>query len=244
VRAYYRFSGGLNGGTAASVVHTIESGRSSSMGDPFLLDPPLPHSERQRERSRDVRAPRFDAELGGWTGPFVVATTNTRVVRRSAALHALWGEPYGSDFVYQEYWRHGTPLRAAAVTGGLGLFYAALRWPPTRHLVKRLLPEPGTGPSEASMDRGWFDCSLLGIAADGRRAWARIHHAGDPSNRATVRFACESALALALEGDVLPGGPGRGGVLTPATGLGLRLAERLRAAGVAIEVGVAGPGEA
>ena len=44
-------------------------------------------------------------------------------------------------------------------------------------------------------------------------------------------------MSLALNADALPGGQARGGVLTPATGLGEVLTERLRNAGVAIEVG-------
>jgi short subunit dehydrogenase-like uncharacterized protein len=43
----------------------------------------------------------------------------------------------------------------------------------------------------------------------------------------------ESALCLALDGDRLPGG---GGVLTPAVAMGDALVERLRAAGVTLEV--------
>jgi short subunit dehydrogenase-like uncharacterized protein len=55
-----------------------------------------------------------------------------------------------------------------------------------------------------------------------------------------VRFVCESALALVLERDALPGGAARGGVLTPATGLGEVLAERLPLAGIEIEVSEGG----
>ena len=47
---------------------------------------------------------------------------------------------------------------------------------------------------------------------------------------------CEAALSLALQMDELPGGQTRGGILTPATGLGDVLAERLRRAGMTIEV--------
>jgi short subunit dehydrogenase-like uncharacterized protein len=47
---------------------------------------------------------------------------------------------------------------------------------------------------------------------------------------------CESALSLALQTDELPGGQARGGVLTPATGLGDVLAERLRRAGMTVAV--------
>jgi short subunit dehydrogenase-like uncharacterized protein len=240
VRAYYRFAGGLNGGTAATLLHTIETGQAGLAADPFLLDSPAPHDPRQLARSRDVRAPRYDRELGAWVGPFVTATTDTRVVRRSVALCAEWGEPYGPAFVFQEFARCDPPLAAAkagALGVGLAAFYGALRWRPTRVLLERyILPRPGTGPSRGRMERGWFTCDLLGFAADGRRVRGWIRHRGDPSNVATVRFACESALALALETEALPGGPRRGGVLTPATALGEVLIERLRRTGVAIGI--------
>lgn len=84
------------------------------------------------------------------------------------------------------------------------------------------------------MDHGFFRTDLVGRGEDGRELRCTIRHQGDPGNRATVRFVCESALALAMDGGELPGG---GGVLTPATALGDVLTRRLRAAGVTIEVG-------
>ena len=51
-----------------------------------------------------------------------------------------------------------------------------------------------------------------------------------------MKFLCEAALSLTLQTDALPGGQVRGGILTPATGLGDVLAERLRRAGMTIEV--------
>jgi short subunit dehydrogenase-like uncharacterized protein len=53
---------------------------------------------------------------------------------------------------------------------------------------------------------------------------------------ATVKFVCESALCLAVDFDRLPGGAARGGILTPATGLGDVLVKRLRRAGMQLEV--------
>jgi short subunit dehydrogenase-like uncharacterized protein len=41
-----------------------------------------------------------------------------------------------------------------------------------------------------------------------------------------------------LNADALPGGPTRGGILTPATGLGDVLARRLRQAGMTIDIGL------
>jgi short subunit dehydrogenase-like uncharacterized protein len=239
VRGYFQMSGGLNGGTIATALNAV--GSKPSLADHrFLLDPPGPHSPEQRARSRDRLRPHYDVELGSWVGPFFMAPTNTRVVRRSVALHDRWNEAYGPDFVYQEYLMYDPPfarVKATFATLGLGLFGTLLRWKPTRRVLSSRLPQPGTGPSIDIMNRGWFTCDLLAIAADGRVVHGHIGHRGDPGNRATVRFLCESALALALDGESLPGGPSRGGVLTPATALGDVLARRLANPDVEIEMG-------
>jgi short subunit dehydrogenase-like uncharacterized protein len=106
-----------------------------------------------------------------------------------------------------------------------------------RRFLKALAPSPGHGPSEKTMDNGFFKCELVGIATDGRKVRGEISDKGDPGNRATVKLLCESALALALNFDSLPGGITRGGILTPATALGDVVAGRLRKAGMKVEVG-------
>jgi short subunit dehydrogenase-like uncharacterized protein len=239
-RGYFQLSGGLNGGTVASLMNMLRADEPPRPGGPFMLDPPTPHGTRQTERSRPLVAPRFDAELGAWIGPFFMAPINTRIVRRSAALFAEWQEPYGPEFVYQEALKYDPPLaraKAWAGTAAIAAFYGAVKTPITRPLVTPLLPKPGAGPSAQTMDRGWFTCELLAMTQDGRRARGLMSFAGDPGNRATTVLVCESALALAVDGDRLPGGVGRGGVLTPATGLGQALADRLVRAGVTIDIG-------
>lgn len=239
VKAYFRMYGGFNGGTMASNFHAHESDTGQA-ADPFLLDPAdTPHTATQIARNRDVDHALYDVDVGTWVGPYFMAPINTRVVRRSAALHSAWHEPYGPDFAYQEYLKYEAPfaqLKAGAVTTGLSLFERAMRRAGGRDLLKRFLPKPGEGPSQRVLDSGWFVCELLGLAQDGRRARVTMRHQGDPSNRATVRFVCESALALALEFESLPGGLKRGGLLTPATALGEVLAERLRKSGMAIDI--------
>ncbi len=86
------------------------------------------------------------------------------------------------------------------------------------------------------MNEGWFRCELIGFGKDGQKVQGLIYDQGDPGNRATVKFLCESALSLALDEDELPGGAERGGILTPTTGLGEVLLKRLRKAGMKIEV--------
>ncbi|MEB3359489.1 MAG: saccharopine dehydrogenase NADP-binding domain-containing protein [Synechococcales bacterium] len=242
VKAYFQAFGGFNGGTLASAINLYDSEQSAQFNDPFLLNPGEPHSQSEIERNRDPETPTFDANLDTWVAPFFMGAVNTRVVRRSNALYDQWQEPYGPNFTYQEYLKFDEPLswlKAAGVTAGTSLFMGALQQPQVRSLVQPLLPKPGSGPSEETMNEGWFSCELVGTSTDGHKVRGLIRDQGDPGNRATVKFVCESALSLALQPDELPGGQGRGGVLTPATGLGEVLAERLRKAGMTVEVGEA-----
>ncbi|MEP0820822.1 MULTISPECIES: hypothetical protein [Trichocoleus] len=178
-------------------------------------------------------------DLNTWVAPFFMGPVNTRIVQRSAALYEQWQDPYGPDFTYQEYLKFDEPLswlKATSVTAGLALFTGIVQQPQARSLLQPILLQPGDGPSEQTMNEGWFSCELVGAATDGRQVRGLIRGQGDPGNRATVKFICESALSLALQSDKLPGGATRGGILTPATGLGEVLAERLRQAGITVDV--------
>ncbi len=239
VKAYFQVSGGLNGGTMATVFNLIEAGQAERAKDVFLLNPDVEHSSQEISRNQDPQFPVYDADIAAWAGPFFMGQINTRVVRRSNALYGQWQTPYGEDFRYQEYMKFGGALggvQAAGMTAGTALFNATLQ-SPLRQFMKAILPKPGDGPSERTMNEGWFRCDLVGTASDGRKVKGLIRDQGDPGNRATVKFLCESALCLALNSEQLPGGYQRGGILTPATGLGDVLAERLRQAGMVIEVG-------
>jgi len=239
VNAYFQAHGGLNGGTLASGFNLYDSDRAAQVNDPFLLNPSALHTQAQIERNRDPQTPSFDADFNTWVAPFFMGPINTRIVRRSGALFDGWQESYGTDFIYQEYLKFDEPLaglKATAVTAGLSISRGLLQQPLLRSLLQPLLPQPGSGPSEQTMNQGWFSCELIGTAIDGRKVRGLIRDQGDPGNRATVKFLCESALSLALQPDELPGGQARGGILTPATGLGEVLAGRLRQAGMTLEI--------
>lgn len=247
VNAYFQAQGGLNGGTLASGFNSYDSPQAAQFNDPFLLNPTVPHPQSEidslrdgkAERNRDPQTASFALDLNTWVAPFFMAPVNTRIVRRSCALYDQWQESYGTDFTYQEYLKVDEPLawlKASGITAGVAIFTSILQQPQLRSLLQPFLPQPGSGPSEQTMNEGWFSCELLGTAIDGRKVRGFIHAQGDPGNRATVKFLCESALSLALQADELPGGEARGGILTPATGLGEVLAKRLRQAGMTLEV--------
>ena len=225
VMACFQMVGGLNGGTLATALNMAEAGTDKQMRDPFLLSPGIQRQLKALER--DPTAAMFDENTRTWLAPFVMGPVNTRVVRRSCQIS-------GVDFAYQEYLKmEGTmagPL-AVGLAAGSTLLNAGLHLSPLRQLLRMVAPAPGSGPSEKTMDNGWFRCELAGHASDGRIARAIIADKGDPGNRVTVKCLCESALALAL--DELPA---RAGFLTPSTGLGDALVKRLRHRGMELSV--------
>jgi short subunit dehydrogenase-like uncharacterized protein len=232
-KASFSIRGGVNGGTLASALNMAATPQAkAALADPFLLNP---EGTRPRNpgRHRDPQGPLLDPDFGAWMAPFFMGAVNTRVVRRSAALLG-----YGPRFHYQEYLRMGAgPVAGALATGlsvGMAVSQLALNFGPVLKVAKQLVPGPGSGPSEHSMDHGSFRCELVAKSATGHEVRARVAGQGDPGNRATTRFVCEVALCLALEADKLPESPG--GLLTPASGLGDVLVRRLRAAGMTLEV--------
>jgi short subunit dehydrogenase-like uncharacterized protein len=237
VRLVATLRGGFSGGTIDSMRAQMEALQEDPSlrrvaGDPFALSPDR-DAEPDTRQPRDAGPPARTADAR-WTAPFVMAPFNTRIVRRSNALQD-W--VYGRGLSYGEVMGVGRgPLgavTAAGLTAGLVGTLAAMSFAPTRALLDRVLPAPGSGPSEEVRQKGWFRMVVDARTEDGRRYRATAAGQGDPGYAATAVMLGESALALALDGDRLPD---RAGSLTPATALGDVLVERLRAAGHTYEV--------
>ncbi len=240
VKASFTLRGGLNGGTLASVLNIMAKGQAQAFANPFLLNPEH-HKSKADTSHLDPTSPHRDADFGAWLGPFFMGPINTRVVRRSAALLQATGDSaYAKGFHYQEYLRFGTGALAAVAAAGMSAGalagQSALQFSPVRWLTAAIAPKPGEGPSLRAMDGGSFRCELIGKSASGKEVRAVVSDKGDPGNRATTKMVCESALALALNLSELPGGRARGGVITPAFALGEALVQRLRAAGMKIDI--------
>jgi short subunit dehydrogenase-like uncharacterized protein len=239
------FSGGFSGGTIASMTELLRDASSDPdvrrlLGDPYSLS-----TDRSAEPDLGVqpdlpwrRGADIAPELAGsWTAGFLMAASNTRVVRRS---NALQGWAYGRRFRYSEAMSLGSsfvaPVASAGLTGGLnaafgvgGRFFRLL----PRGLVERVLPKPGTGPSEAARERGYYKAEAYTTTSAGARYMARIAQQGDPGYKATSVLLGESGLALALDRDRLTD---LRGVLTPASAMGEALLARFPKAGVSLDV--------
>ncbi|KAA0103785.1 trans-acting enoyl reductase family protein [Mycolicibacterium sp. P1-5] len=238
------FSGGVSGGTVASMIEVFRASSNDPntrrmLEDPYTLtqdraaEPELgPQPDLPWRRGREI-AP----ELAGvWTTGFVMAMYNTRIVRRS---NALLQYAYGQRLRYAEYMSVGSSVAApvvsavasAANNGAVALGSRFFRLLP-RRLVERIAPKAGTGPSEQARERGYYRAETYTTTTSGARYRASIHQEGDPGYKATSVMLGQCGLALALDRDKLSD---LRGVLTPAAAMGDALLDRFPAAGISLE---------
>jgi len=228
--------GGASGGTMASMMNLMREARADRevarlLARPYGLNPA---GEQRGPDQGDQHGIRFDADAQSWTAPFIMASVNTRVVRRS---HALLGYPWGKEFRYHEAIRTGRGpggwFRSATITAGLAGLVGLASFDWSRGLLERfVLPKPGTGPDGKARENGFFSLQQNGKLADGRRIRARITGDRDPGYGSTSKMLAESAVCLALD-DL----DSRGGVLTPASAMAAALFVRLQAnAGLSFEI--------
>ena len=231
VQCFQAWKGEASGGTMETMFSSMDAKLAKGGLGKFSLNPKNSISENQKKNTSDKIKVQKIPRLGGWTGPFVMALPNTRVVRRSAALSKTVGKYYGDDFVYSEgayYSKKGAAKKVTFMTIALGLIIVS----PLRKLLRGFFRKPGEGPSQEAMDSGFFKSRFLVETQDGFSAFS-MSSSGDPGYKMTSRMACESALCLAVENpDELPGGAGFGGLLTPSIGLGNVLIKRLKNIGV------------
>ena len=232
--------GGFSGGTAASLLHGTDAGRSDpsigrAMREPYYL---APEGHRQGpDEPDDMRSTKveYDEDLQAWTKPFFMGPMNTKIVRRT---NALLGYPYGEGFRYEEARVVGDGLsgriKAKAEAIGYVAFLAAVASPPTRSLLKKyVLPGSGEGPDQATRESGQWKVALIGKMEDGTTLRTQVGGEGDPATDSTSRMLVESALCLAQDAEKLPIG---GGSWTPASAMGDLLLDRLTSyAGMSFE---------
>jgi short subunit dehydrogenase-like uncharacterized protein len=227
--------GGASGGTIASMINMVKEAVSDAdlrreLKDPYSLCPPdhgffVPQPDVQIA---------YDNAYGGWIAPFVMAGINTRIVHRS---NALSHNNYGAEFTYEEAVATGQGAKgkrmARATSWGVNALMIGLAVPPIRWLLENfVLPKPGEGPSEKAQLEGGFDIVFLGSTAQGETIRCRVTGDRDPGYGSTAKMLSQAAACLAKDvPDTVAGG-----FWTPATILGDRLIDRLKAhAGLTFE---------
>ena len=234
IEAFHSFKGEASGGTLETMFSLADLDLGKSIFDPFLLNPEGSVSDEQRKLSKDKTGVLEQDLINGWSGPFIMAAANTRVVRRSVALHEQKEESYGPDFTYQEFTYHKKKTGAYMALTFLAIFGLVLMTP-LRRIVRPLMRKPGEGPSKEVRENGWFSATYKALAEDGSVSIFKMHGKGDPGYKITSLLVTESALTLVENAQELPGGSGYGGILTSASGLGGALISRLKNAGIVFE---------
>ena len=223
--------GTLSGGTAASALATFEQvarqpALAQTLADPFALTAVTPGFRGPPQPDDDSAA--YDDWARAWTGPFIMATINSKNVHRT---HALRGLPWGREFRYSERLLTGAgwpgELRARALARQTRLQSLLLGFGPTRKLIGRFaLPQPGQGPSAKAREAGRFELLFTGQTAAGQGLTAVVTGDRDPGYGSTSKVVSESALCLLHDVDqsATPGG-----VWTAGSAMGLALVRRLQA---------------
>ena len=204
--------GGFSGGTAASLKATLAAGARDPgvlklMIDPFALTPGFEGPSQPKGLM-----PEYDAAVGGWVAPFIMAPINTKNVHRT---NTLTGHAYGTDFRYDE-------MMVAPGLGDIGRA-AAEAMAKLNPLASDKGPKPGEGPSLEERESGYYELLFIGEMPDGQTITATVKGDRDPGYGSTSKMIAEAALCLVR--DVA----GDGGVWTAGALMAEPLVERLKA---------------
>jgi short subunit dehydrogenase-like uncharacterized protein len=216
--------GTASGGTAASLVNIVKEAAKDpalrrELADPYSICP-TGHGFKARQNS--VGKAQYDPDFKSWIAPFLMAGINTRVVHRSNGL--LKGA-YGKDFTYDEASMAKGWMGAQGYSLGMGAFMVALAVPPLRKLIeKRVLPQPGEGPSPEAQEKGFYDFRFLGRTMKGQEIRVKVTGDRDPGYGSTAKMLAQAAACLLLDVSQEERG---GGFWTPATVFGDKLITRL-----------------
>ena len=230
--------GGVSGGTIDSMrnqaIESADPVRRRAVTDPHGLSPDRAAEPPSRNRPASdgfdllgkvqaATGTRYDSVTQRWVAPFFMASFNTRIVRRS---NALTGWSYGREFRYDEVMDTGSgpvgAVKAGLTTAVLGGLFAGMSTAPTRRVLDVVLPKPGEGPSEKTMDNGRFVMDVETTTTTGARYRTRVAAPYDPGYSGTAIMLGQAGLSLALDELASPGG-----VLTPSVAFGEALVSRL-----------------
>ena len=117
--------GGFSGGTIASMLNMMKKSKIDKNMKKVIKDPYAFNILNRWQGNDDLgqRDIRWDSDINKWTGPFIMAMINTKIVRFS---NEIMGIKYGKDFSYQEVMTFPRGklnlIRAKIFRLGLGLF--------------------------------------------------------------------------------------------------------------------------
>ena len=230
--------GGISGGTISSMINIKKYIHSHSdkidvLKSPYSLNPM--DKIKSNVMQPVLKSVRWDNALNKWTSPFLMSGINTRIVHRTNAVTEFC---YGKNFRYNEVSSFDKGingfLKAFSMLIILFFLQLSLR---TNLLIwilkKTTFPKPGEGPSKDIMKNGFFKMKIIGFISKIRKNSVTVTGDSDPGYSATAKMLTESAICILLNENKIPK---KHGVLTPASGIGLILIERLKKKGISFTI--------
>jgi short subunit dehydrogenase-like uncharacterized protein len=218
-------SGGISGGTYASLSQVLEEARKDKevykiLTNPYALNP---FNEQFGKDKSDLKSVIFDKASQAWIGPFIMASINTKVVRRS---NFLSNYAYGKGFRYDEATIFGKGFfgRIKGIIGviSIGIILSAKDGSLFKKGLDILFPNAGEGPTKKKMRMGFYNLRFYITLDNGSNAFAKVTGDMDPGYGSSSKMLAESAVCLAK--DKLSN---ISGVLTPSVAMGDSLLKRL-----------------
>ena len=219
----YAMKGGVSGGTIDSFINIIEKSRKNKKVKKIVYNPHSlsPNIDLIMSGEEDLKKIIYDKTIKAWIGPFIMASINTRIVRRS---NYLLNFPFGRDFIYNEALIVGKSIFRKF----LGYFklmpmfiISKIKSKTSMALIRLFIPKPGEGPTEYSRRKGFFKFRFY-LYDKKLKAIATVSGNGCPGYGSTSKILSESAICLALDKIT-----SQNGVLTPSIALGTHLLKRL-----------------
>ena len=201
-----QIKGGASGGSVASFGATMEAIQAKPelfavMTNAFALTPGFEGPEQPAGNEKV-----FEEDLNSWSGPFIMATINSKNLHRS---NMLLGHPYGKDFVYDEMQLLGDNPDNESVGQAFKM---------------NMDLKPGDGPSKEQQQAGLYEIWYIGSNSEGDTLTAIVTGDKDPGYGSTSGLVAEAAICLSQKPK-----DKEGGILTPAAAMGAELRQRVQA---------------
>lgn len=253
IQSYYTTKGGLNGGTIATMLNKLASGGDNQRVGADVLVAASRHNNIAKKGTEEdhnntpnpptLIQPKgaqffgFVGRIERWSTPFIMSGVNARVVYRSVSDTQKEGTYSFKRFGYSEQSSLGkwyAPI-SFITTSILLLTLASLgpfAW--FRSILSRVVPAPGQGPSEESIEHGFMRLHVFAKSSSGQKEELQCFFSGDPSNKATIFFLVQSSILLLQELEAKSLAPA--GFHTPYTAFGDALEHQLTSHGYEISI--------
>jgi len=237
INSLQKISGGLSGGTANTALTLVEAYPLRFLGNsmkPYALSPIPPPKDMPKG------AGILSALLGYRRVPDLGILTNSPQAGSDVGIvHRSWGlfsdgEWYGKKFSFSEFMRVKSGFMGTIVHYIFGFVMIGLYFRPFRWLMKKMVYQPGQGPTkeETKSNRLSYRCIATADDASRKRAVSTFDYTGGGYYMTGILVA-EAAMVVLRGSENL--GKKLGGMVTPAC-LEMEYVDRLRKAGIKIEV--------